>query len=64
MTKAKFVLSCISSGLLFWAVNHTFMYENFKLNAFKKIEFVDEISNNWPKGLLGTNVHETLKSCW
>ena len=32
------------------------MYENSKLNVFKKIKFVGEISSNWPNGLLGTNV--------
>ena len=28
------------------------------------IEFVDEISNNWPNDLLGTNVYKTLEFRW
>ena len=37
MTKVKFILSSISSGLLFWSVNCTSMYENYDLNVFKKL---------------------------
>ena len=37
MTKVKFILSSISSGLLFWSVNHTSVYENYDLNVFKKL---------------------------
>ena len=44
-------------------VNHTSMYETSELNVFIKTEFVGEISNKLPNGLLGTNVYKTLKSC-
>ena len=40
------------------------MYENFELNDFKKIKFVDEISNKVPNDLFGKNVYKTLESCW
>ena len=32
MTKVKFILSAVSSGLLFWSVNHTLMNKNSELN--------------------------------
>ena len=59
-----FVLSSISRGLEFWSVNHTSIYENSELKAFKNIKFLGEISNNWRNDLLGTNVYKTLQSCW
>ena len=31
----KFVLSSISSGLEFWSVNHTSIYENSESKGFK-----------------------------
>ena len=40
-----FILSSISSGLEFWSVYHTSMYEKSKLEIFKNIKFVGEISN-------------------
>ena len=49
MTKVKFTPSSISSGWLFWSVNHTLIYENSKLNIFKKIKFVGAYSNKLPK---------------
>ena len=55
-----FILSFISSGLELWSVNHTSIYENSKLKVFKNITFLGEISNNWPKDLLGTNVYKIL----
>ena len=58
-----FILSSISSGLEFWSVNHTLIYENSGLNVFKKTKFLVEISNNWPNYLLGTNVYNNLESC-
>ena len=64
ITRVKFVLSSISNGLLFWSVNHTSMVWYSELNAFKKIWFFGEISNKLPNGLFGTNVCETLESCW
>ena len=32
-----FILSSISSGLEFWSVNHTSIYENSELRVFKNI---------------------------
>ena len=55
-----FILSFISSGLELWSVNHTSIYENSELKVFKNITFLGEISNNWPKDLLGTNVYKIL----
>ena len=37
---------------------------NSELNAFKKIWFFGELSNKLPNRLLGTNLYETLESCW
>ena len=59
-----YVLSLISSGLELWSVNQTSIYENSELKDFKSIKFSGELSNNRPKGLIGTNVHKTLESCW
>ena len=55
-----FILSSISGESEFWSVNHTSTYENSESNVFKNINFSDEISNNWPKDLLGTNVYKAL----
>ena len=59
-----FVLSSISSGLEFWLVDHSSICENSESKVFKNIQFWGEISNNWQKDLLGTNVYKTLGSCW
>ena len=59
-----FILPSMSSCLEFWSVNHISIYENSKSKVFKNIKFLDEISNNWPNDLLGTNVYRTLESCW
>ena len=56
-----FILSSISEGLEFWAVNHTSIYENSELNVFEMISFLGEISSNWPKDLLGTSICKTLE---
>ena len=58
-----FILSSISSGLEFWSVNHTLIYQN-ESNIFKNIKFLGEMSNNWPNDLLGANVYRTLESYW
>ena len=58
-----FILSSIASGLEFWSVYHTLIYENSELKVFKNINFLGEISNNWPNDLLGTNVFKTFESC-
>ena len=59
-----FILSFISSGLKFWSVNHTSIYENSESNVFKNIIFLGVISNNWANDLLGTNVYKTLEFFW
>ena len=41
-----FILSSISSGLEFQSVNHTSMYENSELKAFKMIKMFGKISSN------------------
>ena len=57
-----FTLTFISSGLEFWSLNHTSMYENSELKVFKNIKFLGEIFENWPNDLLGTNVYKTLET--
>ena len=59
-----FILFSISSGLGFWSVNHSSIYENSESKVFKNITFLDEISDNWLNDFLGTNVYKTLESCW
>ena len=59
-----FILSSTSSGLEFWSVNHTSVYENSELEVFKNINFFSEISSYWPDDLLGTNGCKTFESCW
>ena len=56
-----FFLSSISSGLGFWSLKHTLMYENSELKVFKNIKVFGEISNNWPNDLL---VYKILESFW
>ena len=58
-----FILSYISSGLEFWSVNHTSIYENSELKVFKKFKLLGEIFNNWPNDLWGTNVCKILELC-
>ena len=36
------MLSSISSGLGFWSVSHTSIYEIFKLNVLKNINFLEK----------------------
>ena len=52
------------SGLEFWLVYHTLMYENSESKVFKNIELFGEISNNWPNHLLWKNGCNNLESCW
>ena len=59
-----FVLSSISSGLKLWSVNHTSIYENFDSKVFKNLNFLGEISDNWPNDLLETNIYKTVEFCW
>ena len=54
------VLSSVSTGSEFWSVNNTSMYENSESKIFKNRKFSGEISNNWPKYFLGTNLCKTL----
>ena len=58
-----FTLSSISSGLEFWPVNHTSIYENSESKVLKNVKLLDKISNNWPNELLGKNIHKTLEPC-
>ena len=46
-----FILSSLSSGLEFWSVNHTSVYENSELKVFRKEEFLGKTSNNWRNNL-------------
>ena len=39
-----FFLCSITSGLKFWLVNHTSIYENSELKVFKNVKFFGEIS--------------------
>ena len=59
-----YILFTISKGLEFWSVNHTSIYENSESKVFKNIQFLCEISNNWPNDLLGINVYKTIEFCW
>ena len=56
-----FVISSISRGLEFRSVNHTSIYGNSESNVFKNIKLSGEISNNWPKDLLGKMYTRLLK---
>ena len=59
-----FILSSISRGLEFLSVINTSIYKNSESKVFKDIKLLGEISNNWTKDLLGTNVYKTLECCW
>ena len=59
-----FILFSILRGLELWSVNHTSRYENSELKVFENINLFGEISNNWSNDLLGTNVNDSLESCW
>ena len=54
------ILFSISSALEFWSSNHISIYENSESKVFKNVNFLCEISNNWPNDLFGTNVYKTL----
>ena len=59
-----FILFSIYSGLEFWSVNHSSIYDISELNVFINMKFLGEISNNWSYDLLGTSVYNALESCW
>ena len=59
-----YILSAISKGLEFWSVNHTSISENSESKVFKNIQFLCEISNNWPNDLVGINLYKTIEFCW
>ena len=59
-----FILSFISSGLEFWSVNHSSIYENYELKDFQNVKFLGEISDNWTNDLLEVNINKTLEFCW
>ena len=48
MTKVMLILSSTSSGLEFWSLSHTLIYENSESNVLKNIKFLGKIFNNWP----------------
>ena len=58
-----FILSTISTGLEFWSVDQTSIYQNYESNVLKNIKLLGGKSNNWPNELLGTNVYKTLEFC-
>ena len=51
-----FIFSSIFTGLDFWSINHTSIYENSESKVFLKVTFLGEISKNWLNYLLGINV--------
>ena len=53
-----FILSSTSSGLEFWSVNQTSIYENSESKVSKNIKILGEISNTRPNDLLGINVYK------
>ena len=57
-------MSLISRGLELWSVNNTSIYKNSESKVFKNKNVLGEISNNWPKDLLGINVYKTLEYYW
>ena len=58
-----FILPSASSGSEFLSVNHSPIYKNCESKVFKNMKFLDEMSNNLPSDLLGTNVYKTLEVC-
>ena len=58
------ILTSVYSGLGFWLVNHTSVYENSELNIFKSIKFLGEICNNWTNDLFEMDVYKNLELCW
>ena len=64
ITKGIVILSSIPSGLEVWSANHASIYKNSESKGSKNKKFLIEVSNNWPKHLLGTNVYKTLDFCW
>ena len=59
-----FTLSSISSGMLFWSVNHTLMDWNSALAVFKIVNEWGATGINWSNCLSGTEVKKTFDSCW
>ena len=58
------ILSSISSGLEFWSVNDTSIYENSKLKRFKNIKCFSEISRYWRNDLLKRIYYKSIQdSC-
>ena len=54
--KVVLTLFSISSSLKFWSINHTSMYRGSESKVFENKTFLGELSNNYPKDLLGTNI--------
>ena len=58
------MLFSISSGLLFWSVNHNWINWNSALVVFSIVEKWGETVINWPNCLLSTKVNNTLDAYW
>ena len=59
-----FILPSISSDVELMISNPYFNIWKTRTKSFKNTKFLGEISNNWPNGWLGTNVHKTFESRW
>ena len=57
-------LSSIPSGLEFWSVNYTSVYEHSELNVFKYIKCLGKMSSNWPNDLLGIHIYIYIQDSW
>ena len=51
ITRLISIWSSICSGLEFWSVNDSSVYENSESKVFKNIKFLVEIFHNWPNDL-------------
>ena len=40
------------------------MWENSRPKIFKNIKLLGEMSKNWQKNLLGTNLYKIFEFCW
>ena len=58
------ILSSAFIGVEIWSVYYASIYGKSKLNFFKSIKFLGEISNNLPNDLLEIYVYKTLNFCW
>ena len=59
-----FILPPICSSSGFWSVNHISIHKNSESEVVKNMKFLDEISSDWPKDLLETNVYKMVIKSW